>query len=98
MIKMKATLSIFLAALLVVISSGPADAKRNRDRAARDFRHADEDGNGNLSRVEWKRRGNFMRLDANADGNLSLDEVRAIVSVRSGRGISAGVSIRPGRF
>ena len=78
MIKMKATLSIFLAALLVVISSGPADAKRNRDRAARDFRHADEDGNGNLSRVEWKRRGNFMRLDSNADGNLSLDEVRAI--------------------
>ncbi len=49
-----------------------------RDRVGDDFKRADADGDGNLSRAEWNRRGNFDRLDADGDGSLSLGEVRAI--------------------
>ncbi|MDP6787646.1 MAG: peptidoglycan DD-metalloendopeptidase family protein [Rhodospirillales bacterium] len=69
----------------------PADAKKHKkrdgrksmqgfkkDRVSRDFLHADTDEDRKLSRAEWKRRGNFDRLDTNGDGFLSIEEVRVI--------------------
>ena len=47
-------------------------------RVARDFRHADTDKDDRLSQSEWKKRGNFERLDKNGDGYLNLREVRAL--------------------
>lgn len=47
-----------------------------RDRVTRDFKHMDEDGDQRISRAEWKRRGNFDRLDTNSDGYLNEPEVR----------------------
>ncbi|HEY9080002.1 peptidoglycan DD-metalloendopeptidase family protein [Magnetovibrio sp.] len=67
-----------LAAFVLFLAPSDAHAKQVKDRVKRDFRHADENGDGELSRAEWKRRGNFERLDRNGNGALSLDEVRAI--------------------
>jgi murein DD-endopeptidase MepM/ murein hydrolase activator NlpD len=78
MARSRTALTIILAAAILVCAGGDADAKRKRDRVARDFRHTDADGNGELSREEWNRRGNFKRLDADGNGALSLDEVRAM--------------------
>lgn len=50
--------------------------KMGKDRVGRDFKEADKDGDKRLSPSEWMRRGNFARLDRNADGHLSLKEVR----------------------
>lgn len=55
-----------------------AYAQKKKDRVARDFRAADTDDDGRLSKAEWQRRGNFERLDTNGDGVLSLQEVRAM--------------------
>lgn len=56
-----------------------------RDRVGDDFRRADKDGDGKLSRDEWRRRGNFTQLDADGDGSLSLREVRAMYEGHSDR-------------
>ena len=53
-------------------------AKKKKDRVAGDFRRADVNGDRQLSPEEWNRRGNFERLDRNADGFLSLKEVRGM--------------------
>lgn len=76
--KTQSVVSISMAAMILVISSGDGQAKRKKDRVMRDFYHADMDDDDRLSRAEWNRRGNFERLDKNADGYLTLDEVRAI--------------------
>ncbi len=81
---MQSALSILMAVMMVVMSPDLGQArkmggsKQQRDRVARDFRHADVDGDHKLDAVEWRRRGNFERLDRNADGYLSLEEVRAL--------------------
>ena len=67
-----------IALATVGVAVGPADAFFKRDRAKRDFRHMDNNGDDRISRTEWNRRGNFKRLDANNDDSLSLDEVRAL--------------------
>lgn len=59
---------------------------RNKDRVARDFAHADANGDGKISRAEWMRRGNFDALDANGDGVLTLSEVREMYSGHDARG------------
>jgi len=77
---MKKPLLMALAALMLALSPGDGEAKKDKgnkkDRVARDFRHADRDGDNRLSRTEWNRRGNFDLLDRNGDGQLSLKEVR----------------------
>ncbi len=81
---MQSALSILMAVMMVVMSPDLGQArkmggsKQQSDRVARDFRHADVDGDHKLDAVEWRRRGNFERLDRNADGYLSLEEVRAL--------------------
>ena len=79
--KMQIIFSIGLAAAFLAVATDVSQAKgerQSRDRVARDFLHADRDGDRRLSRAEWNRRGNFDRLDADGDGFLSLKEVRAM--------------------
>ncbi len=64
--------------MVLFLSTVDAGAERKRDRVARDFRHADIDGSGTLSRREWSRRGNFDRLDTDGSGGISLPELRAL--------------------
>jgi murein DD-endopeptidase MepM/ murein hydrolase activator NlpD len=70
--------SISMAVMMLVMSPSLGQAKQKRDRVASDFNYADMDGDRKLSRAEWNRRGNFERLDKNADGYLTLKEVRAL--------------------
>ncbi len=52
-------------------------SRRNRrDRVIRDFRHIDVNGDDQISRTEWNRRGNFNRLDSDGDGFLNKSEMR----------------------
>mgnify|MGYP000848381138 CR=1 FL=1 len=70
-------LGLILTAAAALFTS-QSDAFKKKDRVARDFRHADKDRDGRLSRSEWNRRGNFDYLDKNTDERLSLQEVRAL--------------------
>ncbi|MCR4378307.1 MAG: peptidoglycan DD-metalloendopeptidase family protein [Rhodospirillales bacterium] len=64
--------------IAVVLAVGAADAQaqkiKSRDRAAEDFPQIDVNGDDKLSVQEWKRRGNFEKLDSDGDGVLSFDE------------------------
>ncbi len=67
---------IGLFAVLFTMQSSDVWAKKGKDRVKRDFRHADQNGDGRLSHEEWMRRGNFELLDQNGDGYLTLKEVK----------------------
>ena len=69
--------ALFLLLSGLVPLNFPAHSQE-RDRVAGDFERADENSDGKLNRREWHRRGSFTRLDTDADGTLSLAEVRAI--------------------
>ena len=82
-------LFLLLAGLLFVGLPESSDARdrgskkfgrvaKEVDRAAGDFERADRDGDNKLSPAEWRRRGNFNLLDSDADGFLSLGEMRAL--------------------
>ncbi len=73
----KEILCIVVAVALIIIPNNSI-AKKKKDRVARDFRHADVDGNEKLSPAEWNRRGNFKKLDKNGDDAISLRELRAM--------------------
>ncbi len=76
---MKKPMWTLLTALMLIVSPCQSDAKKDKkDRVARDFRHADTNGDKRLSKFEWNRRGNFDLLDRNGDEQLSLREVRAL--------------------
>jgi len=69
----------------------PAHAQ---NRAERIMKNADADGDGRISRNEWKGPPpRFDRFDSNGDGYLTLDEVRAGLAAASG----PGASQMPGR-
>ena len=70
----------------VALFTSQGDAFKKNDRVARDFRHADKDRDGKLSRSEWNRRGNFEYLDRNADKSLSLQEVHTLYKGHDNRG------------
>ena len=78
--KFHVPLFIFLAGLTLFNAPG---FSQERDRVGGDFRRADSDDDGQLTREEWNRRGNFQRLDADNDGYLSLPEVRAMYAGHS---------------
>jgi arabinogalactan endo-1,4-beta-galactosidase len=69
------TLVLALAAASTV--AGPVGARELPTLDTR-FAQLDRDGDGRLSHAEFPWRRLFGRLDANADGVLTLDEVRAL--------------------
>ena len=76
-----------IAALL--LAPAIALAATNNARLAGQFRRADADGNGMLSRAEAERAASvlakqFDAIDANRDGQISPEEIRAFR--RAGRG------------
>lgn len=56
-------MSLILIFVVTTLFPGLGEARGGRDRVARDFRHADQDGDDGLNRAEWNRRGYFYRLD-----------------------------------
>ncbi|MCI0621925.1 MAG: EF-hand domain-containing protein [Acidobacteria bacterium] len=61
-------------------------AKEFRGKHRRGFQEMDTDGDGNISKSEWKGKEElFSRLDANNDGSLTRDELRE-ARKRHGRG------------
>ena len=83
----KATVAVFVIAILFLSFSAAGEESAlelsrgaggggKRDRVTKDFKHMDADDDRRISRAEWRRRGNFDRLDTNGDGSLSLPEVR----------------------
>jgi len=70
-------LVFLLGMAALTVFNAPAFAQM-RDRVGDDFDRSDVNDNGKLSKGEWHRRGNFVRLDTDGDGYLSLPEVRAI--------------------
>ena len=78
-------LSIVMAAVIIAL---PDAGFAKKDRVARDFRRADVNGDDKISPKEWKRRGNFQKLDKNADGFLSLREVRRMYEGHDNRNYS----------
>lgn len=57
---------------------GRGDSGKWADPAEYFFPGYDTNGDGHLDRSEWKRRGNFERLDANRNGTIEVDELRAL--------------------
>ena len=80
-----------IAALLLAPAIALAATKNAR--LAEQFRRADADGNGMLSRAEAERAApllakQFDAIDANRDGQISPEEIRAVR--RAGRGSARG--------
>lgn len=72
----------FIAALLLAPAINFAAATGKNARLAEQFRRADADGNGMLSRAEAERAApllakQFDAIDANRDGQISPEEIRA---------------------
>ncbi len=72
------SLSVVLITFINIAFMGGIYEAAAKDRVARDFGLMDKDGDDKISVEEWNRRGNFNRLDLDADGYLNLAEVRAL--------------------
>lgn len=73
----------FIAALLLAMAPVLAAAAGGNARLAGEFRRADADGSGMLSRAEAERAApaiarNFDAIDADRDGQISAEEMRAL--------------------
>ncbi len=84
------------AALLLAPALALAAASGKNARLAEQFRRADADGNGMLSRAEAELAApllatQFDAIDANHDGWISPEEIRALRRAgRRGRGVKGG--------
>ncbi len=75
---MKSIQAAFVILLSGIVILGSPGLSRAGDRAARSMEKNDADGDGRISRDEWRRRpGAFKRIDADKDGYLSMEELRA---------------------
>lgn len=73
---------VLIAALLLLPALAPAATTGKNARLAEQFSRADADGNGMLSRAEAERGApllakQFDAIDANRDGQISPEEIRA---------------------
>ncbi len=88
--------SALIAALLLAPALALAAATGKNARLAEQFKHADADGNGMLSRAEaeWTApllAKQFDAIDANRDGQISPEEIRAFRRTgRNGRSAKGG--------
>jgi Ca2+-binding EF-hand superfamily protein len=91
MLKAALCAALLLAPAVVLAAAGGKNA-----RLAEQFRRADADGNGMLSRAEADRAApllakRFDAIDANGDGQISPEEIRASRrAARSGRRANGG--------
>ncbi len=71
-----ASLTLFLFACIAFIGfSSPSDAG---DRASRSMEKNDQDGDGMISRDEWRKgKRRFNRIDTDGDDYLTIEELRA---------------------
>lgn len=76
---------------------GVGKEKYVRKRVKGDFGRSDLDGDDQLGRAEWNRRGNFDKMDTDKDGYLSFDEVLAMYHPTSEKGM-VQYSIPPGEI
>jgi Ca2+-binding EF-hand superfamily protein len=63
---------------------GPADAERLRRQVDGVLQRLDKDKDGKLTGEEIPKRGDWMRMDANADGAIDADELAAGFRARGG--------------
>lgn len=68
-------------ALLVAAIAGPAAAQGQVETM---FKSWDKDSDGSLSKQEWldagRREEGFARVDANSDGKVTLEELKAAMA------------------
>jgi Ca2+-binding EF-hand superfamily protein len=76
--------AIALLGILAATAAMPAYAGKDMDakmekKATEDFKRADTDSNGMLSKAEWNAEGErmFKEFDTNADGSISEAEQQA---------------------
>ena len=79
--KWRITLGLSFCLMLLVASCMRAEQIRiaeGQDRASLSIRNNDQDGDGRISRDEWRKRpGLFKAIDTDNDGFLTIEELRA---------------------
>ncbi len=77
-----------IAATLLAVAA-PAFAQEAPD-PAKMFAAMDTDKSGDVSKEEWiaagRKEKQFSRIDANADGKVTLDELKAAIAARQKEG------------
>ncbi len=84
--------SYILAALILALTTATASSQirsskhGGRHKLDKLFQRADKNGDGQISRYEWRKRHQaFDRIDQNHDGFISRDEARGAVRHRAER-------------